>query len=98
MPLEQLQARPQATFKARHGSGPAASVADMLDQEIHDMDREELIALLNCVPSPSLERRVKRRLKHFDVLTLRRLLFLCRRCERNLVQLRARRAVPTASF
>lgn len=102
----QVQTSPTGTIpspappRARHAFTPdGAVVARMPDQEIHGMDREELIALLNRVPSPCLERRVKRRLKHFDAVTLRRLLFLCRRCARNLAQLQDDRCrVPTTTF
>jgi len=83
----------------RFGSTAIPSlVAGLLDRQIHEMGREELIALLSRVPARFLERRVKRRLEHFDEVTLRRLLFLCRRCECNLARLGLHRPVPATTF
>jgi hypothetical protein len=81
--------------RTRPGSAVApSSVAGLSDREIYEMHRDDLIELLEQSPPRFLDRRVKSRLPYLDDLTLRRLLFLCRRCERNLTRLQPARLVP----
>lgn len=72
----------------RHGLTPRRpELAELRDQEIERMTRFALKAILKDVPPPCLPPRVKRRLESFDASTLRRILYLCRRCQRNQQQL-----------
>lgn len=80
----------------RGSAAAPSSVAAMTNREIDEMHRDDLIELLAQFPDRFLEHRVKSRLKHLDEPTLRRLLFLCRRCERNLSRLQPARRFPHA--
>lgn len=58
-------------------------IAELRDEQIAEMNRDEIVECLSRLRPPFLERRVFRRLEFFDGTTLQRILFLCRRCCRN---------------
>lgn len=65
----------------RHSDGYAEEVVTGLTPSvINRMDRDELIDVLRSVPAPFLRSESLRRLQHWDLATLRRVVHLACRC------------------
>lgn len=71
--------RPPAFLVDDDTANVVATIAKLPDWQIARMTETEIIDVLDQLRPPFLERRVHRRLSNFDLATLRRILFLCRR-------------------